>query len=53
MSLTTQDVRHVAELAKLKLTDAEVDQFAQQLSAILDYAAEAASHLPFRKVSGP
>ncbi len=38
MSLTTQDVRHVAELAKLKLTDAEVDQFAQQLSAILDYA---------------
>jgi aspartyl-tRNA(Asn)/glutamyl-tRNA(Gln) amidotransferase subunit C len=39
MSLTTQDVRHVAELAKLKLTDSEVEQFAHQLSAILDYAA--------------
>ena len=38
MSLTTQDVRHVAELAKLKLTDAEVTQYAQQLSAILEYA---------------
>mgnify|MGYP000892813094 FL=1 len=38
MSLTAQDVRHVAELAKLKLTDAEVDQYAQQLSAILEYA---------------
>ena len=38
MSLTTQDVRHVAELAKLKLTDAEVAQYAQQLSAILEYA---------------
>lgn len=39
MSLTAQDVRHVAELAKLKLTDDEVGRFAQQLSAILDYAA--------------
>jgi aspartyl-tRNA(Asn)/glutamyl-tRNA(Gln) amidotransferase subunit C len=38
MSLTAQDVRHVAELAKLKLTDDEVSRFAQQLSAILEYA---------------
>ena len=38
MHLTTDEVRHVAELAKLRLTEAEVAQFAQQLSAILDYA---------------
>ncbi len=36
--LTQAEVRHVAELAKLRLTDAEIEQFAGQLSAILDYA---------------
>jgi aspartyl-tRNA(Asn)/glutamyl-tRNA(Gln) amidotransferase subunit C len=39
MALTREQVRHVAELAKLKLTEAEVDLFQEQLSAILDYAA--------------
>jgi len=38
MHLTTEEVRHVAELAKLALTDAEVEEYTQQLSAILDYA---------------
>lgn len=37
--LTQAEVRHVAELAKLRLSDAEVEQFTGQLSAILDYAA--------------
>lgn len=36
--LTQDEVRHVAELAKLRLTEAEIEQFAGQLSAILDYA---------------
>ncbi len=40
MQLTHSEVRHVAELAKLHLTEAEVTQFAQQLSAILDYAQQ-------------
>jgi len=39
MALTREQVKHVAELAKLKLTEAEVDLFQEQLSAILDYAA--------------
>lgn len=39
MALTSQQVRHVAELAKLQLTDQEVDLYRAQLSAILDYAA--------------
>jgi len=39
MKLTRDQVRHVAELAKLKLTDAEVALFQEQLSAILNYAA--------------
>ena len=38
MHLTPAAVRHVAELAKLRLTDEEVAQYAGQLSAILDYA---------------
>jgi aspartyl-tRNA(Asn)/glutamyl-tRNA(Gln) amidotransferase subunit C len=38
MQLTADEVRHVAELAKLRLTDDEVAQYAEQLSAILEYA---------------
>jgi aspartyl-tRNA(Asn)/glutamyl-tRNA(Gln) amidotransferase subunit C len=40
MKLTIEEVRHVAELAKLTLTDAEVEAFAGQLSAILNYAEQ-------------
>lgn len=39
MKLTPAEVKHVAELAKLTLTDAEVALYADQLSTILDYAA--------------
>ena len=39
MPLTRSQVRHIAELAKLKLSDEEIDQMTQQLSAILDHAA--------------
>ncbi len=38
MHLTQEEVRHVAELAKLRLTEAEIEQYTQQLSAVLDYA---------------
>ena len=38
MHLTQDEVRHVAELAKLALSDEEVALFGQQISAILDYA---------------
>lgn len=38
MSLSEQEVRHVAMLARLALTDDEVAQLAPQLSQILDYA---------------
>jgi aspartyl-tRNA(Asn)/glutamyl-tRNA(Gln) amidotransferase subunit C len=39
MPLTLQEVQHIAELAKLELTDAEQARFRDQLSAVLDYAA--------------
>ena len=39
MSLTLSEVEHIAELARLELTDKEKDLFRQQLSEILDYAA--------------
>lgn len=38
MQLTIDEVRHVADLARLGLTDAELALYAEQLSAILDYA---------------
>lgn len=50
MHLTIDEVRHVAELAKLRLTEEEIRQYTQQLSAILDYAemlqAVDTSHVP-------
>lgn len=39
MSLTLSEVEHIAELARLELTDKEKELFRQQLSEILDYAA--------------
>ncbi|HEY63026.1 MAG TPA: Asp-tRNA(Asn)/Glu-tRNA(Gln) amidotransferase subunit GatC [Caldilineae bacterium] len=39
MSLTLEEVRHIAELAKLGLTPEEEERFRDQLSAILDYFA--------------
>jgi len=39
MLLSLEQVEHIAELAKLALTDAEKARFREQLSAILDYAA--------------
>jgi aspartyl-tRNA(Asn)/glutamyl-tRNA(Gln) amidotransferase subunit C len=36
MSLTREEVLHVARLARLALTDEEIERFREQLSAILD-----------------
>jgi len=38
MSITIKDVEHVANLARLDLSEAEKEQFAGQLNAILKYA---------------
>lgn len=40
MALTPDDVRHVASLARLALTDDEIDTLVPQLSAILGYAEQ-------------
>jgi aspartyl-tRNA(Asn)/glutamyl-tRNA(Gln) amidotransferase subunit C len=39
MTLTKEEVEHIAELARLELTAEEKDLYREQLSAILDYAA--------------
>ncbi len=39
MSLTSEEVRQIANLARLKLTAEEEERYAEQLSAVLDYAA--------------
>jgi aspartyl-tRNA(Asn)/glutamyl-tRNA(Gln) amidotransferase subunit C len=40
MKITTEEVRHVAKLARLDLSDAEVDRMTGQLDAILTYVAK-------------
>jgi aspartyl-tRNA(Asn)/glutamyl-tRNA(Gln) amidotransferase subunit C len=37
MSLTAEEVRWVAHLARLQLSDAELDTMTRQLAAIVDY----------------
>ncbi len=48
--LSREDVVHVARLARLELTDDEVEVFTAQLRSVLDHAADVAaldlSHLP-------
>ncbi len=39
MPLTRIQVEHIAELAKLRLSEDEIAKMTEQLSAILDYAA--------------
>lgn len=37
MALSREQVEHIAELAKLRLTDEEINRYGEQLSAILEY----------------
>jgi aspartyl-tRNA(Asn)/glutamyl-tRNA(Gln) amidotransferase subunit C len=64
MSLTLAEVEHIAELARLSLSDAEKTLYREQLSAILGYAASlqqvdtsaispTATVLPLRNVMRP
>ena len=41
--ISRDDVVHVARLARLDLTDEEVDRFTGQLAAVLEHAADVAS----------
>ena len=40
MSLTLEEVEHIADLARLRLTDEEKERYRLQLSAILEYVAQ-------------
>lgn len=39
MPISRHEVEHIARLARLELTEDEIDRFQRQLSDILDYAA--------------
>ncbi len=39
MFLSSAEVKHIAQLARLRLTQDELDLYQEQLSAILEYAA--------------
>lgn len=43
MGITRKDVEHVARLARLDLTDDEIETFREQLQRILDHAAKVTS----------
>lgn len=57
--ITKQEVEHIAKLARIGLTEKEIEKFRRELSAILDYVkklneldlggVEAASYLSQRK----
>ena len=40
MSLSLQEVEHIAKLAKLEFTDAEKEKFTHQLNQILEYVEQ-------------
>ncbi len=40
MILTAEQVRKIAALARIKLTDDEVEKFRKELSVVLDYVSE-------------
>ena len=40
MALTTEDVRWIAHLARLELTEAELETMARQLTSIIDYVTQ-------------
>ena len=40
MSLSKEEVAHIAQLARLALTDEELETYREQLSAILDHFAQ-------------
>lgn len=40
MDITSQDVRAIARLARLNLTDDEVERFRRELSTILEYVEQ-------------
>ena len=42
-NISRDDVVHVAHLARLELTDAEIDLFTEQLGAVLEHAEDVAA----------
>ena len=40
MVISEQEVRHIAKLAKLSLSDAEVEKYSKELGQIADFVAE-------------
>lgn len=40
MKLTKEQIEHIARLARLELTEEELEKYGNQLSAVLDYVGE-------------
>ena len=46
MSLTIEEAQHIANLARMSLTEDELELYRQQLSAILDYFKQLEEYVP-------
>jgi len=40
MSLTKEEIKHIADLAKLRFTDEELEKFSGEFNSILDYISQ-------------
>lgn len=40
MKLTAEEIKHIAELSRLELTEQEVDKYSLELGKILEYVAQ-------------
>lgn len=40
MAITKEEIKHIAELSRLKLTPAEEDKFGSQLGSVLEYVGQ-------------
>lgn len=43
MSLSTKDIKHIAQLARLTLTDKEINKYRREISGIVSYVEKLAS----------
>lgn len=56
LRMHTDDVQHLARLARIAITDTEAQQFTQEIDAILDYVSavsDVAAETPAGPVLGP
>ncbi len=55
--ISREEVKHIAELARIKLTESQIEKYQKELSGILDFVgtlanADTAAVTPIRQITG-